>query len=361
MKWLIGFVGVWWCLCPAVLYADSEDAADAASPAATTAPTSAPASEEKEELPEGPEGLLATVGETEIQVQDLATILDKIPYKLSPKKRREIWYSNLDALIYSALLHSYLEEIKAPDAPDELAELKDKLAKEVEMYNKTASLRLRTPITEFELMEQRGLNDQRLADQARYAKLMGVMLSNEELWAFMNKHPDYFDGTTAHVGHILIECSPLTPTEKQKRIKKQLESIAADIQSGKITFAEAAQKYSQCPSGQMKGFDGTADYGDLGNRFFYELAVMFGAAVGAAALDGEVGTLSDVVRSPRGFHLVKIFGRAQGDQQRSTESAGIAQMAVKSLVENQIMQQALERAPIQIFKASQAIPKPKKD
>lgn len=354
-----------------------------------TASTPAPEKTEEDTLPDGPEGVLAQVGETKILTQDLITILDKIPYRLSRLKRKELWETNLESMIYSKLLHSYLEDNKAPDAPDQLAALRNILTDEVEKYNQTASLRLLPEITMFELMERKGLTEQRLDDLARYEKLLGTMISNEELLAFMHKHPDYFNDTTVHLGHIMIPCSPLAPTEEQIKAIKTLQDIAADIRAGKISFSEAAHKYSRCPSGQIKGADGTADYGDLGTRTFYELAMMFAAKykfpviyktkseyavmysgmVGVAALDGKVGALSEVIRSPIGFHLIKVLGRTPSDKPRSAESAVIAQMSVLSMVENQIFNQAINRnqdhdrprVPIIIYKAARKIPKPKKE
>lgn len=333
-------------------------------PASEEAPATVPATQPAEkdphkplELPDGPEGVVAQVGQTKILVQDLATILDKIPYTLSKKKRKEIWTSNLENLIYAELLHSYLEFVRAPDAPDELAELKKYLAEEVEKYNQTASLRLLPPITVFEMMEQRGLNEQRLADQARYRKLYDTITSNEELLAFLNKHPEYFDGTTVHVGHILLKCSPTAPTAEQKRLVEKLRRLAAEIQSGKRTFSQAAREHSQCPSGQKKGPEESAEYGDLGERTFIQLAGLYGAALASAAFEAEPGLLHDVIRSPQGFHLVKVYRRTKGNQPPGAESAGIARFAVSSLLENQILRQALDQAPIVIYKASRKVPR----
>ncbi|MBN1943831.1 MAG: peptidylprolyl isomerase [Phycisphaerae bacterium] len=366
MKWFLIIIMVI-CLAGSADFAVAQTetpAAAAPTTASTTAPASAPAEEGKDELPEDPEdpeGVVARVGEAKIQTQDLATILDKIPYRLSKKKRKEVWASALESLIYQELLHSYLEASKAPDAPEELAQLKEKLAEEVEKYNQTASLRLLPPVTTFEMMERRGLNERRLADQARYERLILAMTTNEQLLAFMNKHPEYFNGTKVHVGHIFLACSPLAPTAEQKKVVEKLQQIAADIRAGKVTFAQAANEHSECPSGKVKGWDGKADYGDLGNLMFYQLAGVYGATVGAAAFGADVGSLSDVIRSPQGFHLIKVFDQTKGNESPTAESAGIARFAVSSLLENQVFNQGLENAPIVIYKASRKVPKAKKD
>ncbi len=345
--------------------AQEQDAA--VSPSET--PTSAPSSPEtaattqesgEYELPEGPEGLVAKVGDTEILTADLTAILDKVPYRLS-KKKRQLWETSLAAMIFSALEHSFLEANKIPEAPNELAELKNKLSEEVEKFNQTASLRLLPEMTVADLMERRGLNNQRLNDMARYEKLIATMITNEELLSFISKHPNYFNGTKVLVGHILIPSSPLAPTAEQKKAIEQLQTIAADIRAGKTTFDAAAHEFSKCPSAQTKGLDGTGHYGDLGDVNFGQLAAAYGAAVGMAALDSDVGAISDVVRSNMGFHLLKVYTKTEGSDPRGAEAANIARMGVSNLVENQVYNQALDRAPIIIYKAAKKAPRPEEE
>ncbi len=50
--------------------------------------------------------------------------------------------------------------------------------------------------------------------------------------------------TEVHARHILLKPSPIM-NDQQARLK--LEEIAADIKSGKTTFAAAAKEYSQDP------------------------------------------------------------------------------------------------------------------
>ncbi|VDZ80943.1 survival protein SurA [Salmonella bongori] len=56
--------------------------------------------------------------------------------------------------------------------------------------------------------------------------------------------------TEVHARHILLKPSPIM-TDQQARLK--LEEIAADIKSGKTTFAAAAKEYSQDPGSANQG------------------------------------------------------------------------------------------------------------
>lgn len=58
--------------------------------------------------------------------------------------------------------------------------------------------------------------------------------------------------TEVHARHILLKPSPIM-TDEQARVK--LEQIAADIKSGKTTFAAAAKEFSQDPCSANRGGD----------------------------------------------------------------------------------------------------------
>ena len=58
--------------------------------------------------------------------------------------------------------------------------------------------------------------------------------------------------TEVHARHILLKPSPIM-TDEQARVK--LEQIAADIKSGKTTFAAAAKEFSQDPGSANQGGD----------------------------------------------------------------------------------------------------------
>lgn len=77
------------------------------------------------------------------------------------------------------------------------------------------------------------------------------------------------------------------------KTRKEAVKIKKEIQSGDITFEEAAQKYSLCPSGQ-KG-------GDLGYFNRKQMVQQFADT----AFDLKVGELSDPVGTQFGWHIIK--------------------------------------------------------
>ena len=81
------------------------------------------------------------------------------------------------------------------------------------------------------------------------------------------------------------------------KTRKEAVQIKKDIQSGNITFEDAARQYSLCPSGQ-KG-------GDLGFFNRRQMVQQFSDA----AFDLKVGEISDPVGTQFGWHIIKTTAK----------------------------------------------------
>ncbi len=98
------------------------------------------------------------------------------------------------------------------------------------------------------------------------------------------------------VSHILIAwqgAERSTVARSREEALELVESIRDSLSSGTLTFAEAAEKYSDCPSG-MNG-------GDLGPFSRHVMTPAFEDA----AFDLEVGETSGIVETPFGYHLIR--------------------------------------------------------
>lgn len=81
------------------------------------------------------------------------------------------------------------------------------------------------------------------------------------------------------------------------KTRKEAVKIKKEIESGEITFEEAAEKYSLCPSGQ-KG-------GDLGYFNRKQMVQQFADT----AFDLKVGEISDPVGTQFGWHIIKTTAK----------------------------------------------------
>ncbi|KHE01806.1 peptidylprolyl isomerase [Pantoea stewartii] len=106
--------------------------------------------------------------------------------------------------------------------------------------------------------------------------------------------------TEVHARHILLKPSPIM-TDDQARAK--LEQIAADIRSGKTTFAAAAKQFSDDPGSANQG-------GDLG----WASPEVFDPAFRDALLRLKKGEISQPVHSSFGWHLIQLLDTRQVDK-----------------------------------------------
>ncbi|MCL8644534.1 peptidylprolyl isomerase SurA [Salmonella enterica subsp. enterica serovar Enteritidis] len=100
--------------------------------------------------------------------------------------------------------------------------------------------------------------------------------------------------------HILLKPSPIM-NDQQARLK--LEEIAADIKSGKTTFAAAAKEYSQDPGSANQG-------GDLG----WATPDIFDPAFRDALTKLHKGQISAPVHSSFGWHLIELLDTRKVDK-----------------------------------------------
>ncbi|HGG3562902.1 TPA: peptidylprolyl isomerase SurA [Salmonella enterica subsp. enterica serovar Sundsvall] len=106
--------------------------------------------------------------------------------------------------------------------------------------------------------------------------------------------------TEVHARHILLKPSPIM-NDQQARLK--LEEIAADIKSGKTTFAAAAKEYSQDPGSANQG-------GDLG----WATPDIFDPAFRDALTKLHKGQISAPVHSSFGWHLIELLDTREVDK-----------------------------------------------
>ncbi|ECR4471635.1 peptidylprolyl isomerase SurA [Salmonella enterica] len=106
--------------------------------------------------------------------------------------------------------------------------------------------------------------------------------------------------TEVHARHILLKPSPIM-NDQQARLK--LEEIAADIKSGKTTFAAAAKEYSQDPGSTNQG-------GDLG----WATPDIFDPAFRDALTKLHKGQISAPVHSSFGWHLIELLDTRKVDK-----------------------------------------------
>lgn len=114
---------------------------------------------------------------------------------------------------------------------------------------------------------------------------MAIALIFGGLVAFANYFNPNLDVHEVRASHILVKTRP-----EAVKIKKEIES-------GQISFEDAAREYSLCPSGQNGG--------DLGYFNRKQMVQQFSDT----AFDLKVGQISDPVGTKFGWHIIKTTGK----------------------------------------------------
>ena len=129
----------------------------------------------------------------------------------------------------------------------------------------------------------------------------------------------YRSGERVRVRHILFA---VTPGVDVVALRKRAELIFLDVRchDGRAadTFADAARKWSNCPSGEHGGDLGWLESTDCAPEFAREL---FGHV--------EIGVLPRLVHSRFGLHVVEVLERETGETQAFESVRGAVAMSLR--------------------------------
>ncbi len=127
--------------------------------------------------------------------------------------------------------------------------------------------------------------------------------TEQQIATFYEENPKFFmEDEQVRASHILLQVKPDASEEAKSEAKEQLQDIKSNIVEGETTFAEAAKEHSDCPS-KSRG-------GDLGYFRKGQMVPEFEQVAFAM----EPGSLSDVVETKFGYHLIKVVDHK--DQQK---------------------------------------------
>lgn len=109
------------------------------------------------------------------------------------------------------------------------------------------------------------------------------------------QHPE----DLAKASHLLLKVTPEATAEESEAVKQRILEIRQEIADGKMTFADAAKKYSQDSSASQGGELGYFPRGRMTEAFE------------KAAFELPLGQISEPVKTEYGFHLILVEDRKQ--------------------------------------------------
>lgn len=145
-----------------------------------------------------------------------------------------------------------------------------------------------------------------------------ISVAESEIETFMSEQKEGREGASElQLAHILIRVPDQANPEQLQRQRVRAEEAARRLQEG-ADFAQMAAAYSDAPDG-LKG-------GDMGWRSRDHLPDLY---VQAAA-ELKPGGVSGILRSPAGFHILKMIDRRSGEAPLLVEQNRVRHILVRT-------------------------------
>jgi parvulin-like peptidyl-prolyl isomerase len=245
-----------------------------------------------------PRDVAATVNGEAIMVAELDAALNaNLPAApLTLAQRQQLRAALLNDLIDDKLVKQFLAKNGAKVDPAELDAQMTALKARLVRENQTLAA----------FLKQSGRTEEQLRDdwaaQIQLANYVKQQATDEKIKAYYSANRDHFDKVEVRVSHIVIRLAKNSPAVERAAAKEKLQAIRAEILAGKIDFAAAAKKYSQCPSA-LQG-------GDLG--FILRRGLPEDETLAKAAFALKVGGYSEVIETEHGAHVLTVTERKPG-------------------------------------------------
>jgi len=272
--------------------------ASAQAPGKSGPPPAAPA---RPAAPADLKQVVAVVNGEPITMADVDAVLKMAgpaPMPLPEAQQKERVKIAVNMLIDNTLMHQFLAKNTAPPQPAEVEKKLAEMETALRQQKKTlAEVCAETHMTPAKLRED-------VADHLRWAAYVREHVTDPTLEQYFKEYKDFFDRVLVRCSHIVIRLAPNASEPDKAQARAKLQAVRADLAANKIDFAEAAKKFSQCPTAE-KG-------GDLG---YVPRKSVADDSFARAAFALQPGQVSDVVQTDYGFHLIKVTERKPGQPQ----------------------------------------------
>jgi len=274
-----------------------------AAPAQTTKPGTPPAggaAAAKAAPPRSPvatpDPVLGTVNNEPIHQSEVTNLLDQ--FMIPPGSEDRAYTSAMDLLVNTKLLAQFLREQKITVGGPEV----DEVVAQYEANFKQQGTDLATALAESgtSLPQFRD----RIARSLQWKKFVEARATDAELQKYAEQNKDVFNNTLVRASHILVAVDPEATPEQKEQARQKLQAIKQQIDSKQISFADAANKFSEDPGNQAKPSGGDLNFFPRKGQFIEPFA--------AAAFAMQKGQISELVETEYGYHLIQVTDRNEG-------------------------------------------------
>ena len=243
--------------------------------------------------------VLATVNGETITREELYRIFNTTGVPPGAESELDVYKIGMDGLVSSKLVKQYLQKQKTLDISEkevdaEFADFEKKLKADGQDVNVALASH---GITVTQVRED-------MKSALRWRKYLDAVATDANLKKFVADNKDVFNRTQVRASHIVLRVEPTPRPPTRRRRRQKLLGIKKEIDSGKLAFADAANKYSE-----DDGNKSSPAGGDLG---FFVRRGQFNDQFTAAAFGLKKGVVSDPVETPFGYHLILVTDRKDG-------------------------------------------------
>jgi peptidyl-prolyl cis-trans isomerase C len=218
-------------------------------------------------------------------------------YPIPDEDRATVYRTAVDHVANTKLLMMYLARQKVPITPERVDEEIEQLKQRLKAGGQDLpTLLMQNNVSMDDVRKQ-------IEDRTRWSEFLKFKATEATLRKYLADHRDFFSGTQVRASHILIKVDPNASEADKEKAKQKLAAIKKEIEAGTLTFAAAANKYSEDPANEG-GAGGDLDYFTLNTGFIPQFTDV--------AFKLKKGMISDPVETPFGYHLIQVTDRKDG-------------------------------------------------
>ncbi len=270
-------------------------AAQAQRPAAADPKASAAAP--KPAAPARLDEVVATVNGEKVSKEDVLRVLSN--QEEIPGQQKAQYKYAVETLVNTKLLAQFLQAKKISVDEKQI---------DAEYNRNAAEIKQKQGSDITTVLAENNLTPARLRSEiAQYLRWKAYLMqhsSDEELAKYIERNKDLFNKSQVRASHIQANLDTDAPPAEKQKARQKLADLKKEIAAGKISFGDAADKFSQ-DEALVQNKSG----GDLG---WFDRKGPYSEPFNAAAFALKKGDVSDPVETEYGYHLIQVTDRKEG-------------------------------------------------
>ena len=278
--------------------------------------------------------VVATVNGENISQKEVNQMLNRFGNQVPKEQLPAITKQIIDGLITQKLITQFIRdskiEVSQAKIEKELNKVREDIKSNPGLEGKTFEQVLETHGSSIDNLKSE------IVISLSLEKHLGKDIDDKKIKAYFDENKAAYDGSERRASHVLVDTREMKTDAELAQALEKIKKIKAEVDSGK-DFAEVAKQHSDCPS-KDKG-------GDL--SFFKRKGQMV-EPFAAAAFALKVGQVSDPVKTPFGYHIIKVTEIKNGTAVKFDD---VKQNIKQNMMEEKaqvLIRQLLEKAKIDV-------------